>query len=221
MALQTIQLGKILITHKGAWSVAVDYESLDVVSYQGSSYLAILDPPAGTALTNSTYWRALSKSAYEYAVEAGYLGTEEEFGILIDSIGDRELSSNKVTTLTSESTDVQYPSAKSTYTALGLKVDKTSLENTEETTAQSLVELKERIDAIDALLKEGLYNNILIKTLSVESLQLNGASLILTGAGAPSVVPDFVGQFYIKTDATTACYQATGIAGVGDWKQIG
>lgn len=435
MALQTIQLGKILITHKGAWSVAVDYESLDVVSYQGSSYLAILDPPAGTALTNSTYWRALSKSAYEYAVEVGYLGTEEEFGILIDSIGDRELSSNKVTALTSESTDVQYPSAKSTYDELANKINKdgsnsaiatltfmgvtdadvpveltmqynkddgtynftlpsgatgqlfqelyfhakateaitegdaiqyagaqgrhalvkkavpsevranpylfmgvattsaannafckitwfgnvsgisttgwslgnilyfdsgnalagkltnvmptapntrinvgvvtllstggasngtilvrpefhnkmvdsddvyapvltngavlkwnstnsrfevfnidTTIENTEEVTAQSLVELKERVEALEEFIKQGLLNNMLINNLSVENFQISGAPLMIYGTTAPAVIPDFIGQFYIKTTATTACYQATGIAGVGDWKLIG
>lgn len=93
--------------------------------------------------------------------------------------------------------------------------------NTEEVTAQSLVELKERIDALEELIKQGILNNIIIKTLSVEDLQLNGASLILTGANAPAVTPDFIGQFYIKTTATTACYQSTGTSAVGDWKQIG
>ena len=196
MALQTIQLGKILITHKGAWSNAVDYEALDVVSYRGSSYLAILDPPVGTLLSNGTYWRPLSKSAYEYAIEQGYEGTEEEFGILIGSISDID-------------------------TALGLKTDKTALETTEEVTAQSLVELKERVEALEEFIKQGLLNNILINNLSVENLQINGASLILSGNTVPAVAPDFIGQFYIKTTAPTACYQATGIAGVGDWKLIG
>lgn len=475
MAIETIQLGKILITHKGAWSSAVAYEALDVVSYIGSSYLALTAPPIGTLVTNATYWRPLSKSAYQYAVEAGYTGTEEEFGILIDSIQDRELVSNKVTTISAASTDAQYPSAKATHTALelkvdedaivntltettegkvldarqgkalndakinkdgsnsaietltfigvtdadvpielpvayskddgtynftlpsgavgqlfqelyfhaktteaitegdaiqyagaqgrhalikkavpveikvnpylfmgvattsaanntfckvtwfgnvsgvsttgwslgnilyydsanvsagkltntmpvapntrinvgvvtllstggasngtilvrpefhnklvdsddvytptlangdvlkwnntakrfevfnidtalGLKPDKTVLETTEEVTAQSLVELKERIDALEELIKQGILNNIIIKTLSVENFQMDGASLILTGADAPAVTPDFIGQFYIKTTATTACYQSTGTTAVGDWKQIG
>lgn len=475
MAIETIQLGKILITHKGAWSSAVAYEALDVVSYIGSSYLALTAPPMGTLVTNATYWRPLSKSAYQYAVEAGYTGTEEEFGILIDSIQDRELVSNKVTSISVASTDTEYPSAKATHTALelkvdnadivntlteatagkvldarqgkalndakinkdgsnsaietltfigvtdadvpielpveyskddgtynftlpsgavgqlfqelyfhaktteaitegdaiqyagaqgrhalikkavpaeikvnpylfmgiattsaannafckvtwfgnvsgvsttgwslgnilyydstnvsagkltntmpvapntrinvgvvtllstggaangtilvrpefhnklvdaddvytptlangdvlkwnnttkrfevfnidtalGLKSDKTALEATEEVAAQSLVELKERIDALEELIKQGILNNIIIKRLSVEDLQLNGASLILTGADAPAVTPDFIGQFYIKTTATTACYQSTGTTAVGDWKLIG
>jgi hypothetical protein len=221
MAIETIQLGKILITHKGAWSSAVAYEALDVVSYIGSSYLALTAPPIGTLVTNATYWRTLSKSAYQYAVEAGYTGTEEEFGILIDSIQDRELVSNKVTSISITSTDTQYPSAKATHTALGLKPDKTVLETTEEVAAQSLVELKERIDALEELIKQGILNNIIIKTLSVETFQMDGASLILTGADAPTVIPDFIGQFYIKTTATTACYQSTGTTAVGDWKQIG
>lgn len=102
-----------------------------------------------------------------------------------------------------------------------VKVSKTALEATEEVTAQSLVELKERVKALEEFIKQGLLNNILINNLSVENLQINGASLILSGNTAPTVVPDFIGQFYIKTTATTACYQATGIAGVGDWKLIG
>jgi len=101
------------------------------------------------------------------------------------------------------------------------KVSKTVLETTEEVIAQSLVDLKERIDALEELIKQGILNNIIIKTLSVEDFQMNGASLILTGANAPTVTPDFIGQFYIKTTATTACYQSTGISAVGDWKQIG
>ena len=102
-----------------------------------------------------------------------------------------------------------------------VKVSKTALEATEEVTAQSLVELKERVDALEEFIKQGLLNNILINNLSVENLQINGASLILSGTTAPAVVPDFIGQFFIKTTATTACYQATGIAEVGDWKLIG
>ena len=101
--------------------------------------------------------------------------------------------------------------------------NKLIIENTEEVTAESLVQLKNRIDALQKIIQDMILGTVQIDTLSVvKTLNLFGSSnLILTGTAAPAVVPDFVGQFFIKTSATTACYQATGITAVGDWKQIG
>lgn len=52
-------LGKVCITPKGAWSGSTAYEILDVVSSAGASYLAKTAVPAGTALSNTTYWLQL------------------------------------------------------------------------------------------------------------------------------------------------------------------
>ena len=49
-------------------------------------------------------------------------------------------------------------------------------------------------------------------------LKLIDTRLLITGA--PVVVPDFIGQIYIKTDATVAVYIATGVATSGDWKSV-
>jgi aspartate/glutamate racemase len=96
-------------------------------------------------------------------------------------------------------------------------------ENMEEVAAEALVLLKNRIDALQKIINDMILGTVQIDTLSVvKTFNLFGSSnLILTGTAAPVVVPDFVGQFFIKTSDTTACYQATGNSSVNNWKQIG
>ncbi len=100
---------------------------------------------------------------------------------------------------------------------------KSHIENNEEVIAEALVELKNKIDALQNIIKEMILGSVQIDNLDiVKNLNLYGSSnMILTGTAAPTVVPDFIGQFFIKTSATTACYQATGNSSVNDWKQIG
>ena len=56
MANTTTNLGKVCVTPKGAWSNSTAYDPLDIVTSGGSSYLAKAEVPAGTALTNTSYW---------------------------------------------------------------------------------------------------------------------------------------------------------------------
>lgn len=100
---------------------------------------------------------------------------------------------------------------------------KSHIENNEEVIAAALVELKNKIDALQNIIKEMILGSVQIDNLDiVKNLNIYGSSnMILTGTAAPTVVPDFIGQFFIKTTATTACYQATGNSSVNDWKQIG
>ena len=49
-------LGKVSVTPKGAWSNSTAYDILDIVSDSGNSYIAKQSVPAGTALSNTTYW---------------------------------------------------------------------------------------------------------------------------------------------------------------------
>jgi hypothetical protein len=96
-----------------------------------------------------------------------------------------------------------------------------AVENMERTIAESLLILQSRIQALEGLLVAGVYGSVQAETISaVSSLQFKGAELILQGAGAPTLVPDFIGQIYVKTDATVAVYIATGIATSGDWKSV-
>lgn len=53
-----IDIGAIYPLYKGAWSSGAAYDFLDMVIKDGSSYLCIAEDgaPAGTAVTNTTYW---------------------------------------------------------------------------------------------------------------------------------------------------------------------
>lgn len=57
----TTVLGKVAVTPKGEWSSTVTYEKLDVVSYNGSSYLSVRTVPAATPLSNTNYWLLLAQ----------------------------------------------------------------------------------------------------------------------------------------------------------------
>lgn len=57
----TTVLGKVAITPKGEWNSATAYEKLDVVSYNGSSYLSVRTVPAATPLSNTNYWLLLAQ----------------------------------------------------------------------------------------------------------------------------------------------------------------
>lgn len=56
----TIDLGKVAVVPKGEYDAETQYEVLDAVSYQGSSYLAIEDS-LGIVPTNPEYWMILSQ----------------------------------------------------------------------------------------------------------------------------------------------------------------
>ena len=53
----TYDVGRVSFVMKGAWNLATNYEKLDVVSYNGSLYIAKQDVPRGPAITNTTYWQ--------------------------------------------------------------------------------------------------------------------------------------------------------------------
>ena len=66
-------IGKIRPTHRGTWSAAAAYTTLDIVrSADGySAYIALRDVPAGTALTNTVYWELLVKGGDGGGSESG------------------------------------------------------------------------------------------------------------------------------------------------------
>lgn len=56
----TTNLGTVAIHGEGDWSVSNAYTKLSIVAYNGGSYMALQDVPAGTALTDSSYWMPVS-----------------------------------------------------------------------------------------------------------------------------------------------------------------
>ena len=61
MAITKTPIGKILITPRGAWNSTDAYEVLDIVTNDGSSYLALKAVPSGTLLSNTEYWMMLAE----------------------------------------------------------------------------------------------------------------------------------------------------------------
>ena len=57
-----IEVGAIFPLRKGEWSETEAYDFLDMVMHDGSSYVCIAEDgaPAGTAVTNTTYWAAIA-----------------------------------------------------------------------------------------------------------------------------------------------------------------
>ncbi|WP_204245017.1 collagen-like protein [Cloacibacillus sp. An23] len=58
-----IDIGAIYPLHKGTWSETEAYDFLDMVIKDGSSYLCIAEDgaPAGTAVTNTSYWGQIAQ----------------------------------------------------------------------------------------------------------------------------------------------------------------
>ena len=55
-------LGKVSVTPKGTWANNTAYDILDIVAYQGSSYIAIQDvPSSGVPLSNTSYWLMIAE----------------------------------------------------------------------------------------------------------------------------------------------------------------
>ena len=93
-------------------------------------------------------------------------------------------------------------------------------ENIEPSLAEILNAMAGRIIALESIIKNSVYKNMQVDTLDiVKGFSIYGSTnLVLTGTTAPSVVPDFVGQFYVNTTGGV-CYQAKGISSTSDWKQ--
>jgi len=151
---ETTNLGKVVITPKGEHSTATAYVRLDLVTYNGSSYLSKQDVPTGVAIDNTTYWFCMAKGTYQIwldegntgsasdylnsitaygnAVLGGYTGTQEQFyddlalvSDALTALATKENVSNKKQAVTNSETD--YPSGKAVFNALTLKIDKSSI----------------------------------------------------------------------------------------------
>ena len=88
MSVTSIELGTISIVPKGEWSSELAYVKNNLVSNSGNSYVALQSVPAGTLLSNTSYWMlsasigatgATGQSAYEAAVAGGYADTQTNF----------------------------------------------------------------------------------------------------------------------------------------------
>ena len=85
MSTTTKNVGRVSIVPKGYWNINNTYIRLDLVTYDGNSYIAKKDVPKNIQLSNNEYWMLIAlkgeqgASAYEQAVAGGYTGTEAQF----------------------------------------------------------------------------------------------------------------------------------------------
>ena len=57
-----VNLGKVGLTPKDLWSSSLEYEKLDIVVYDGESYIAKKNVPVGVSVTTGTeYWQLFSE----------------------------------------------------------------------------------------------------------------------------------------------------------------
>ena len=56
-----IKIGRVRIGWKGTWDNLTAYVAQDAVYHQGETYVARIDVPAGTAITNTTFWELVAK----------------------------------------------------------------------------------------------------------------------------------------------------------------
>lgn len=52
-----VNYGQVAIVPKGEWNVETQYKVNNLVSYDGSSYVAKVQPPVGTLPTDTSYWQ--------------------------------------------------------------------------------------------------------------------------------------------------------------------
>lgn len=74
----TYTMGRVGIEAKGTYSASTSYSPLDMVCYQGSSYIAKA-PATGILPTNASHWMQASEDAYSAAVSAGYTDSQSQF----------------------------------------------------------------------------------------------------------------------------------------------
>ena len=77
------------VTPRGVWDENEHYYYLDIVSYQGGSYLAKTDVPAGTLPTDATYWQVVASNA-KWGEITGMLADQEDLQDALDAKADAD-----------------------------------------------------------------------------------------------------------------------------------
>lgn len=74
-----IDLGRIAYINKGGWNASTTYEQKDVVSYNGSSWVSLINNNTNKVPSEGEAWTLMSKSTYQSWLDQGNTGTEEDF----------------------------------------------------------------------------------------------------------------------------------------------
>lgn len=84
--------GQVAIVPKGEWNVETQYKVNNLVSYDGSSYVAKVQPPVGTLPTDTSYWQVSAAGTKKATADS--LGTVMPDGTTTSVGEDGKLSVN-------------------------------------------------------------------------------------------------------------------------------
>lgn len=87
-----VDYGQVAIVPKGEWNVETQYKVNNLVSYDGSSYVAKVQPPVGTLPTDTSYWQVSAAGTKKATADS--LGTVMPDGTTTSVGEDGKLSVN-------------------------------------------------------------------------------------------------------------------------------
>lgn len=87
-----VNYGQVAIVPKGEWNVETQYKVNNLVSYDGSSYVAKVQPPVGTLPTDTSYWQVSAVGTKKATADS--LGTVMPDGTTTSVGEDGKLSVN-------------------------------------------------------------------------------------------------------------------------------
>lgn len=87
-----VNYGQVAIVPKGEWNVETQYKVNNLVSYDGSSYVAKVQPPVGTLPTDTSYWQVSAAGTKKATADS--LGTVMPDGTTTSVGEDGKMSVN-------------------------------------------------------------------------------------------------------------------------------
>lgn len=93
-----VEYGTIAVVPMGTWEDSKDYDVGNLVELDGSSYVAKVKPPAGTAPTDTAYWQVSAKGASK--ATADIAGVVKPDGVTTEVDANASLSVKKATQAT-------------------------------------------------------------------------------------------------------------------------
>lgn len=85
-----VNYGQVAIVPKGAWNAETQYKVNNLVEYDGSSYVAKVQPPVGTLPTDTSYWQVSAAGTKKATADS--LGTVMPDGTTTEIKEDGKLS---------------------------------------------------------------------------------------------------------------------------------
>ena len=101
-----VNLGKVALTPKGNWDNTITYEKLDIVQYDGNSYIAKTGVPIGISVTTGTeYWQLFSAKGNGISVGDVIIASTTQPTVFENKLWIREGNDEEYEVLTTEDID--------------------------------------------------------------------------------------------------------------------